>query len=210
VDDLEVPDWQAERLFHFVRLLKAHGDLTPLTADGGFAKVDKILQGWAKRLPAAQRRDDPWRLWLGRGRPDAQAEFVDIWDKVRYLPGAGPLDNADFEARRAPLKLSAEKLKKRCYAGEYIHFVSLAGYLQVVVGPQPIYLPGQAVAELIGVEERTVRRYVAWAVQDDYLRQVQAAVRQKRATRYVFNVEAFDCLKERAAPGVAQMWENHE
>src|SRR5262249_52156668 len=56
-------EWQAESLFPFIRLAKAHPDLSGATAEQAFKKVDQQFGRWAK---AARRPKgaDPWEHWL--------------------------------------------------------------------------------------------------------------------------------------------------
>src|SRR5262249_13308439 len=144
---------------------------------------------------------DPWEFWFGPAQADAHAEFLDTWDKIRYLPGMTPLDGAAEWARRYPLGLAEEN--GHSWSREYVRFISIAGWLQTSMGDLPIQLPVQDLAEILGVQKMTVSRYRKWAVADGFLVEVKAHsfhpdAKRNRATDFRFNVERFPILAERA------------
>ena len=199
--------WESP-LWWFVRQAKAHKDLIRLEAEGAFSRIEKVLVKW-KDPRTGKPAPDPWRCWLGVGREDAEVEFLATWEKIRYLPGATPLCNAIFEADRVPLPLDPAIASRRSRG--YTRFVSLAGYLQAMMGARAIYLPSRGVAKVLSsgdgnsVSHATVVQYVKWAVEDDYLRLLEAHT-SKQAARYVFAVERFQVLRERADPEVSRVW----
>jgi hypothetical protein len=196
--------WESP-LWWFVRMAKGHDDLVGLDAPEAMATVRVVLAGVVDTR-TGRTAPDPWWRWLGVVREDAEVEFLDVWPKVRYLPGATPLCNAMAEAESAPLTLAPEVAARR--SKDYPRFVSLAGYLQAIMGGRAIYLPSREVlacGDYYSVTHMTVTRYVKWAVQDDYLRLVEKHTRE-RAARYVFGVEKFQALRERAEPSVVELW----
>jgi hypothetical protein len=200
--------WQSE-LFRFVRIAKAHPDLTGLTARQAFRKVEKVIKAWLLSIREVRPGDDVWERCLDVNAEDAESEFMDLWEKIRYVPGAGPLENALEAAEADPLSLSAE-VRDRRSAG-YPVFVSLAGHLQVCMGARTILLPVEKVAPLLGVKAMTISRYRHWAIEDGFLRETKEHSFRKKgqrdtATEYVFDVTLFPILAERAAPGTAELF----
>ena len=193
--------WESD-LFYFVRLLKRHPELARATAEQAFKKVGKVMSAWRdhQKDPDA----DPWLSWLHLAPADAHAEFVDGWDKARYLPGHTPLEAAAERARRQPLKVPAGSV--RAWAREYEQFLSVADWLQVTMGDRPILLPVEDLGILLGVQKITVSRYRKWAQADGLLKEVAASTydqktRCGRATEFYFDVGQFPILKEAAQTG---------
>jgi hypothetical protein len=186
-----VPAWQMD--FELVRLVKAHRTLARATPGRAFREVDSVVRSWGRHSKEA----NPWRRWFGMGREDAEAVFLDCWDKVRYLPGFQPLDSALEMARRQPLQVP-----KR-YTEGYALFVGMAGWLQVARGDRPIMLPVEDVGALLGVTPMTVSRYRRWAKETGILVEVREArfggkKGAGEATEFRFRVELWPCLRERA------------
>jgi hypothetical protein len=195
------PEWHSP-LFGFVRLLKAHPQVTGATPQEAFRTVDLVVRSWA-----GARDKDPWERWFLVGRDDAEAEFLGAWDKIRYLPGYSPLRCALEHARHTAFGLKAEVAQKR--PAGYPLFVSLAGWLQVGVGDRPVLLPLEEVGELLNVLPSTVSRYRRWAVEDGYLKEVKPyEFRGKgkwgKATEFRFDVSRFKSLQERAQRGTEE------
>jgi hypothetical protein len=164
--DDEPGRWQSP-LWEFMRLMKAHEDLARVTAASAFKKVDAALKKWVKKIPAGHCRCG-WCAWLAEAcRDDAEAEFFSGWEKVRYIAGMSPLQNAVEQADRNPLFISDEKAKERPEL--YQRFVSIAGWLQVAMGDRAIMLPVIDVAKILGVQPRTVSTYRKWAIEDGFL-----------------------------------------
>src|SRR5439155_1721787 len=115
---------------------------------------------------------DPWLEWFMTLKEDARVAFANVWEKARFTPGQGPLQQA-FDAAREHRMLLPPEVAERRPTGEpdersesdYEFFVSLAGHLQVIAGNQSIYLPCHSLAEMLKVSTRTVARYRAWAIE---------------------------------------------
>jgi hypothetical protein len=155
-------------------------------------------------------REDAWRFYLKIDGENAEVEFVGVWEKVRYRPGQGPLDNALELAQLHPLSIREELVERR--SAGYPKFVSLAGWLQVGMGVQPILLPVEKVGTILTVTPMTVSRYRQWAIEDYYLREVKAAAfegkgRRGKAAEFVFNVGLWDLLKQRAQAGTVEVFQ---
>jgi hypothetical protein len=201
-------DWQSP-LFYFVRLVKAHPALAQESAKEAFRKIEKNMEKWVTKgapLPRAQM----WERWLDISRDDAQAEFLSAWDKVRYLPGYAPLDNAIEQARRYPLAPRPEVADRR--PDGYPMFVSIAGWLQVGMGDSNILLPVKELAPFLGVQPITISRYRKWAVEDGYLREVRpyrfaGTGKRGQATEFRFDVGRFQVLQDTAKDGTEEGFE---
>src|SRR5262249_16788452 len=145
--------------------VKSHPDMHGKTAKQAFAAVNGLMRGWAKAKKVKDK--DGWQVWVGVGREDAEAEFLSCWDKVRYLAGHTPLENAVALAKSHSFRLKAESEGSRSEG--YERFVRIAGWLQVGMGSRPIMLPVEDLAQVLGVEKMTVSRYRKWAKEDGYL-----------------------------------------
>jgi hypothetical protein len=186
------------RTWEFVRSVKSHGDLTPLTAAEAFARVEATL---AERLGAT----DPWDRAFGLSRDEAQVEFYHDWRVVRMLRCRDPLTEASRLAAEHPLAPP-----RFGDVAMYVRFVSLAGWLQVYNGPgRTILLPVRKVGDHLGVSRQTVTKLRKWAIEDELLR----VARQERfgvdratgerfqdATEFWFAVEKYDVLVRHGGP----------
>ena len=123
---------------------------------------------------------------------DAQLQFLVEWDRVKYLPGQGPLDVAQSLASQKPL------VPKRCKGGKfalYGSFISLCGWLQVLVGEgEPIYLPVRKTAKALNCTKDMISTFRSLAVKDGFL-QINALHNAHRATRFIFAVDKFPVLR---------------
>jgi hypothetical protein len=202
-------DWRSP-LFEFVRVVKAHPDVRGLTAAKAMRAVGAVFKSWAGRKPAEQRKADDWEFWLGEPRDDAQAEFLAVWDKVRFLPGDSPLEAAAAAAENTPLDLRQDVMERR--SDGYPRFVALAGWLQVIAGNRNIMLPVANVGALLGVQPMTVSRYRAWAVEDRYLREMRPSKfygegQGGRAAEYRFDTSRFSVFEAKAQRGTAEAFQ---
>ena len=110
------------------------------------------------------------------------------WLKVRF-PG-DPLTRAFDRAREAPI----EPVGLRCGARLEL-FVSVCWYLQRAAGDEPIVVPLERIAALLGVTWRAVSNYRASAVRDGLLIEVDktwhyAKGEPARAKTYRFNFDS--------------------
>jgi hypothetical protein len=160
-------EWKV--LFYFVRLVKAHPSMTGKSGKQAFREVSAAMECWDR--DDQDEQNDDWRHWLGVDGYDAETVFMDAWDKVRYLPGRDALTNAMERAYQRPLRPTGELKDNRPEV--YSLFISLAGWLQVIVGDQPIKLPVREVGELLSLNPMTVSRLRRLAVKDGFLKQVK-------------------------------------
>jgi len=180
--------------FVFVRMCKGYWP-EGKKADAAFdevAPIVKKLGGWPPSFGNEEIDGE-----------EAYAEFVTLWDKVRYRPDETPLTNAAVKAKAYPLG-TLRSTKDRPLPG-YDRFVSLAGWLQVSMGDKPIMLPCRACAEILHTTARTVSSWRQWAVEDGFLK-IQQEHRyhpggESEATVFRFAVNRWPCLSKVAQRG---------
>jgi hypothetical protein len=197
-----LPAWKA--LYEYVRLVKGHPATAGRTPKQVFRDVDRQFQGLRHSgSTEPPRTPDAWLYWFGVSRPNAEATFLDVWDRILWYPGRSPLQNALEQAARKPLGLSAAVLDRR--PDSYPFFVSVAGWLQASLGEANIMLPCHEVADLLELDPSTISRYRKWAVADGYLVEVKEARYGGKpgagnATEFRFNVGRFPDLAELLPP----------
>lgn len=189
--------WESP-LFQLVRLLRTHRDLKSATAPEAWQAVAKVMQGWQDDFKRRGRSVvSVWDEYFGIGTDEAQAEMLDSWDKVRYLPGLSPLQSAAEMSEQMPVIISDEKRLERGAA--YERFVSLAGWLQVTVGDRNILLPVKEIAVMFKMTTMTISRFRRNAIKDGFLDEIKASEFKKhKATEFRFHVERVPILAERA------------
>jgi len=198
--------WESE-LWTFLRLVKAHPDLCHRPGSEAFRKVEAIMNGWLKRLGL---KGDPWATYLGVTHGTAETEFDDAWDKIRFTPGLDAFGNALDQANVCPLELPWEHRQGRSEV--YSRFISVAGWMQVIVGAKPILLPVRRLGELLDVTNMTISRLRTWAKKDGYIREVKKsefskATRKGRATEFVFRVACCESLRKKAQEGTEELFD---
>ncbi len=148
-----------QSFFQFVRVLKAHPKLSANSATTVLALVNKSAPGVEQ--------------WVDGELDDFEAAFYDAWDSVRLPAGAKPLAEAHRRAKVLPLALHPGAEHRR--PPGYAQFISLAGWLCVVVGSNRVKLTCDAVGEQLGVSAMTVSRYRTFAIRDGYLVEIKRA-----------------------------------
>jgi len=155
----------------FTRLLKLHPKLNRLSAEEAVQTI-------------------PWQLT--DFAEDEQLQVLLEWDRVKYLPGQTPFDVALSLAAQKPLT------PKRCKGGRsalYGSFISLCGWLQVLVGEgEPIYLPVRKTAKALNCTKDMISTFRSLAVKDGFL-QICTTHNAYRATRFAFVVDKFPKLR---------------
>jgi hypothetical protein len=215
--------WTSD-LFWFVYLVRGHDNMYPYLGNGkkAFDLVDQLIAGWkasAKKkgdTPFHGWDNDPWQSWFGVSRSSARAEFIDMWTKIRFMPGHDPLTQSVDSARRGRLGLLPSVRDKRPVAdppkrgeawdeSDYEFFVSVAGHLQVAMGDKDIKLPVERVGEIMKVTKMTISRYRGMAIEDGYLKVVKAHKYRPKgrgdATAFRFDVIRFPALRDKAQLG---------
>lgn len=194
--------WESP-LWGFLRLAKGHQDLFGAEPERAFRMMTQAMRDWLQQTGRAE--SDPWDTYLGVPRDDAQVETLDAWAKIRNVAGLSPLEQALALATEQPLELPWEYRQGRpdCYA----RFLSLAGWLQVSHGAQPILLPVEALGKVLGLQKMNVSRLRTLAVKDGFLREVKGHDRvRRRATEFVFDVSRIPLLAARAEPGTVELF----
>ena len=183
--DPDRPEWHTP-LFHFTRAVKSQFP-EGTKVDEAFDEVDKVVRrlgGWGK-LEWVEIEDSEM----------AFEYFAHAWGKIRYRVGEGPLEQAFAKANSQPLE--TPRGRERRLAG-YDRFVSVAYWLQKVVGDRDILLPVRQVAELLGTDKHRVKVWRDWAVADGFLAVTQAHAFHGgvgRATQFRFNNSRTLCCR---------------
>lgn len=152
------PAWRSTT-WEFTRCLKSHPKLSHLTADEVVGLIDFDAIGFDE---------------------DDAMQFLVEWNRVKFIPGVKPLDWAATMAKTKPL---ASKRK----FGRYNEFISIAAWLQVLVGREnTIFLPTEKIGELLGCSARQVSTLRQLALQDKLLEMVEQHQPRRRATRFKF------------------------
>jgi hypothetical protein len=112
--------------------------------------------------------------------------------RVRFAKGAGPLDWAVAMAASYPVQDPEDLGLKR-----YDRFLTIAGWLQVLCGEDPIYLPVEKLGQILGVSPRSVSTWRTMAKQQGLLTETSGYIRGRKATRFRFAIERFGIFRER-------------
>jgi hypothetical protein len=157
--------------WQFCRFLKAH----PHSA---FLAADELIEA----VP-----------WAETGFDDAEVAVVlNEYDKVAFAAGKGPLDWAREMAEEYPL---IDPPGPRL--GLYARFCAIAGWLQTLRGDQPIVLPVEKLASVLGVSPRSITSLRQLAIRAGILEEVAPYKKGLKATQFKFAVERFSIFRER-------------
>ncbi|MCX5658621.1 MAG: hypothetical protein NTW19_02735 [Planctomycetota bacterium] len=216
------------RCWEFVRHVKAHPTMTQLSARDALFLVEDIMRHWPitdemedivvniipsrnGRLPkksSPEYLDLVWAGWLGVDRETAATAFLSCWDRVRCLPGYGPVDYAIQRATAVPINWLANNLS--IDTAGYRRFLSVAGWLQVTAGNANIVLPVHLLSKKLKTTTMSVSRYRTAALADKYLIFAKAHRWHSKggsanaATEYRFNVGLVPVLKQAAQAGTVE------
>lgn len=183
--------WQSP-LFGFARFVKSHPEMIELTDYEAAEKIEDLMSRWSGRPSSV----DPWKFFFPQAADGeaARMDFMASFSAVRHVPFRDLLANALRLADEKPLRPPHWRAKL------YVRFVSLAGWLQVLLPGQPILLPTRKLDTLLRCDQRTVSRLRGFAVQDGLLRVVKASCfrpNQRRATEFRFALEQYPELLRR-------------
>lgn len=205
-------------LFNFTWLLRGHPTMEQNLSKPNEALkiVEMFLRDWTRHSirkgttpPHGIHDGDGWMEWFGIERDEARAEFVDVWEKSRYLPGSDPLKQARDANVRCRLTVCERVAAKRPIAADdetqgkdYQAFIGIAGHLQVAMGAANITLPCGKLGAVMGVSKMTISRYRRWAIDDGYI----VVMRDHKfrsngkgdATEFRFNVDRFSVLSNKS------------
>jgi hypothetical protein len=149
--------------WEFTRLCKGHPRLNGLSATEVFQTIDWSFTNFDE---------------------EEQIQFFAEWDKVLFDAQQNPLSHAVQLAIDRPLRTELN-LK------HYSRFISVAGWLQVMVGKDAeIYLPIESVASYLRVSASTVSNMRRIAEKDGLIKKTADAT-AKRATRYRFDLSRY-------------------
>ncbi len=179
--------WQSP-LFEFTWLAKGHPQMKNLTAGQALKRVENWLMRGRRGT-----REEAWidKFSVGEidNAEDARAEFFDVWGKIKFPPGCSPLETALELAKECRL------VPPDCPTDSYADFISLAGHLQALRGPNMILLPCHKLGRLLGLSHMTIARYREWAVKDGHLRITRAhKFGSHEATEFRFDVNRYAAL----------------
>jgi len=118
---------------------------------------------------------------------EVREKIIGYFDVVKFTPDEGPLNWALKMTHEYPLHASKRPL--------YDRFISLAGWLQVNCGDNPIYLPQKSVAEILNVAGSTISSMTNSALKDGYITLVTEHTRYI-AARYRFDLVKFPVLQK--------------
>ena len=115
-----------------------------------------------------------------------QFQIVNEWDEIRYVAGEGPLNKALALAQQFPVPRKSNLTRRFT---RYVEFLSLAGWLQVVVGEEnEIYLPQRKTAEIFDCDRSMIRNLIRAAIKEGYLTVVKPHS-TNAATRFKFELD---------------------
>ncbi len=128
----------------------------------------------------------PWHLTDFDG--NEQFQIVNEWDAIRYVAGEGPLNKALALAVKFPVPRKTNLTRRFT---RYVEFLSLAGWLQVVVGEDsPIYLPQRKVSGIFHCDRSKIQNLTRVARREGYLTVVHPHSAHT-ATRFKFELDKF-------------------
>lgn len=175
-------------LFYFARFVKAHPDVTELSDYEAAKQIEDLMRQW---LPPGEA-SNPWEHFFAEVSGDGEAarlDFMTSWNAVRHVPFHDVLSNALRLADEKPLVPPHERGR------QYQRFISLTGWLQVLLPGKPILLPTRKLDALLGCDQRTVSRLRKLAVQDRLLVIVKQhsyrAGAKSAATEFRFAIECY-------------------
>jgi len=191
--------------FHFVRKLRSYWPEGAIEADDAFDKVEPIIRklgcGWPEGAGNSELEGE-----------EAYAEFVTTWVKVRYRCDETPLTQAAAKAKAYPLGTTRSTDKRPLHG--YNRFVSLAAWLQVTMGDNPIMLPCRNCAEVLKTVPKMISHWRHWAIEDEFLK----VIREHRfhphgrseATIFRFDTSRWACLSKIAQQGSKAAFDDAE
>jgi len=133
-------------------------------------------------------------------REEAYLEFLYNWKKMRWAFGPGPFELAVKRAAANPL--SVEIGHNGPPMPLYERFVSIAGWLQVLMEDAPIMLPCLKMGDLLDVSPMTITRMRKRAISEGLLsKTAEHSYSQGRATEFRFEIGQFPILAEAKEAG---------
>jgi hypothetical protein len=174
-------------LWTWIWCLKGHPDLSGRPAEDAYDEVLSTIEEAGETIDAVI--GDLGGVEVG----DVWAEFVNKWDRVKNPPGAGHFARAVARAQECPLDIP--------FGTEtFAQFVSVAGWLQVLLWPEPIFIPIQTWAVELGCSTSAIGNYRQLAAKYGFLVLDSPYDRgRRRAAYFRFDVSRFDVLERAVA-----------
>lgn len=182
-DAPEYPRWHSP-LFSFTRLVRAHPEITDLRETEALAAVERNLASILRERKESAGKD-LWSAFFSVEREDeARMDFMRSWRAVRHIPFRDLLENAARIAQERPFHPPVDRTPL------YARFLSLAYWLQQMMGDKPILLPVRKIDSILGCHFTTVSILRYFAVQDRLLEKVKEfqfrSMKRGRATEFRF------------------------
>jgi hypothetical protein len=178
-------------LFHFARFIKAHPVVAELSSDEAAERVEEVLRGW-EEFPSTKNL---WNSYFPEAESgeEPRLDFMVSFMKVLHVPFTDITANALRLAEETPLKPPNER------GPLYQRFISLAGWLQVLMKEKVIILPTHKLGVLLHCNPRTVSRLRTLAASDGLLElvkehQFRSAGGKNEASEFRFKSEYFQEL----------------
>jgi hypothetical protein len=141
---------------------------------------------------------DLWEIHFCLSRDEAEVEFLSNWEVVRFPPGFDPLEYAKTQAEKHPVQI--RNTEKESRPDIYPFFISIAFWLQVTMGEQPVMLPCRKVGELLGVSHETIFRLRRNAEEDKYITKVKEhnyrSQGNSEATEYTVDISLWSNMQK--------------
>lgn len=113
---------------------------------------------------------------------EGRSEFFMVYQRVKCPAGMSPLDLACGRAKEAPMNFQHKFPSK-----PFGHFLDMLFYLQDYAGKNPIAIPVQEVAQVLGTTRKTVSNWRKIAQMEGYLNKASGAVPNVKAATFFFH-----------------------
>ena len=175
-------------MFFFVRDLMGTKYLSGITDPE--VVMEKISRAFPRRHP--EDMNYVWDL-LGFGElDDPSMEFIETWDSIKFPAHLSPLVLAFNLAIENPLSpVDGEKWT----SAEFGRFISLAGWLQVVVGDEDIFLPVEQVGKYLKLSAMCISRHRSYAQKKGFLTLTEEHIPHSKASRFRSSFRKWECLE---------------
>lgn len=150
----------------------------------------KPKQAWEVVDAWREARQRLWDEHFGaKTDDDAQAEFMDLWTRIKRAAGENSLTDAVELADLAPIKLREEQEESKLYC----KIMSVAFHLQHSRRGDNIFLSCHKLAKLLGCSHDTVARCLKRGAGKGLLQLRHPAAKDRtKAAEYTFALERFD------------------
>lgn len=113
---------------------------------------------------------DAWERYDSEYCSDPRGLFIRVWLQMRCPPGADPLLTAKVLAEQTPMTL-------RCKVpmqgnSDYLRLLSICYHMQKLMHPNPVALPQDRLAQIVGKTQQTISGYLAQAERSGIIKKV--------------------------------------